>query len=100
MATTHLAKDEEEDTVLPLIDFLRAAATRRLARSIDKSILRGSGAVAGFNANPAAAITRGGSNPSVITGVVTQAASAGLAAAANGLKLILLLLILLLLAQY
>ena len=40
MATTHLAKDEEEDTVLPLIDFLRAAATRRLARSIDKSILR------------------------------------------------------------
>ena len=86
MATTHLAKDEEEDTVLPLIDFLRAAATRRLARSIDKSILRGSGAVAGFNANPAAAITRGGSNPSVITGVVTQAASAGLAAAANGLN--------------
>ena len=39
MATTHLAKDEEEDTVLPLLDFLRAAATRRLARAIDKSIL-------------------------------------------------------------
>ena len=84
MATTHLAKDEEEDTVLPLIDFLRAAATRRLARSIDKSILRGSGAVAGFNANPAAAITRGGSNPSVITGVCTMAAAVGALATTTG----------------
>ena len=36
MATTHLAKDEEEDTVLPLLDFLRSAATRRLARALDK----------------------------------------------------------------
>ena len=86
MATTHLAKDEEEDTVLPLIDFLRAAATRRLARSIDKSILRGSGAVAGFNANPAAAITRGGSNPSVITGICTLAAAAGIATTSGGLN--------------
>jgi len=84
MATTHLAKDEEEDTVLPLIDFLRAAATRRLARSIDKSILRGSGAVAGFNANPAAAITRGGSNPSVITGICTMAAAVGALATTTG----------------
>ena len=43
MATTHLAKDEEEDTILPLLDFLRQSATRRLARAIDKSILRGDG---------------------------------------------------------
>ena len=59
MATTHLAKDEEEDTVLPLLDFLRAAATRRLARAIDKSILRGTGALSGFTASPTNAITAG-----------------------------------------
>ena len=59
MATTHLAKDEEEDTVLPLLDFLRAAATRRLARAIDKSILRGTGALTGFTASPTNAITAG-----------------------------------------
>ena len=28
MATTHLAKDEEEDTILPLLDFLRTASMR------------------------------------------------------------------------
>jgi HK97 family phage major capsid protein len=73
MATTHLAKDEEEDTVLPLIDFLRAAATRRLARSIDKSILRGTGALAGFNQAPAAGLTRRTGMPSVIKGVCALA---------------------------
>ena len=73
MATTHLAKDEEEDTVLPLIDFLRAAATRRLARSIDKSILRGTGALAGFNQAPAAGLTRRTGMPSVIKGVCAMA---------------------------
>ena len=73
MATTHLAKDEEEDTVLPLIDFLRAAATRRLARSIDKSILRGTGALAGFNQSPAAGLTRRTGMPSVIKGVCAMA---------------------------
>ena len=57
MATTHLAKDEEEDTVLPLLDFLRAAATRRLARAIDKTILRGRGNLTGFTAAPTNAIT-------------------------------------------
>ena len=73
MATTHLAKDEEEDTVLPLIDFLRAAATRRLARSIDKSILRGTGTLAGFNQSPAAGLTRRTGMPSVIKGVCALA---------------------------
>ena len=73
MATTHLAKDEEEDTVLPLIDFLRAAATRRLARSIDKSILRGTGALAGFNQAPAAGLTRRTGMPSVIKGICAMA---------------------------
>jgi HK97 family phage prohead protease/HK97 family phage major capsid protein len=83
MATTHLAKDEEEDTVLPLLDFLRAAATRRLARAIDKSILRGSGALTGFTASPTNAISVGASNgyASVITGVAKLAASASLAVA-------------------
>jgi HK97 family phage prohead protease/HK97 family phage major capsid protein len=83
MATTHLAKDEEEDTVLPLLDFLRAAATRRLARAIDKSILRGSGALTGFTASPTNAISVGASNgyASVITGIAKLAASASLAVA-------------------
>ena len=80
MATTHLAKDEEEDTVLPLLDFLRAAATRRLARAIDKSILRGGGALTGFTAAPTNAIAVGAANgyASVITGVAKLAATASL----------------------
>jgi HK97 family phage prohead protease/HK97 family phage major capsid protein len=80
MATTHLAKDEEEDTVLPLLDFLRAAATRRLARAIDKSILRGTGALTGFTASPTNAITVGAGNgyASVITGIANLANTASL----------------------
>ena len=80
MATTHLAKDEEEDTVLPLLDFLRAAATRRLARAIDKSILRGTGALTGFTASPTNAITAGTGYASVIEGVtnLTDDVGAGL----------------------
>tara|TARA_B100000424_G_scaffold268578_1_gene263634 strand:+ start:5950 stop:8946 length:2997 start_codon:yes stop_codon:yes gene_type:complete len=73
MATTHLAKDEEEDTVLPLMDFLRRAATRRLARAIDKGILRGTGALSGFTASPTNAITAGAGYASVIKGVATLA---------------------------
>jgi HK97 family phage prohead protease/HK97 family phage major capsid protein len=68
MVTTHLAKDEEEDTILPLIDFLRRAATRRLSRSLDKAILRGTGALTGFTANPATTATYA----SVIKGLVTM----------------------------
>lgn len=79
MATTHLAKDEEEDTVLPLLDFLRAAATRRLARAIDKSILRGTGALTGFTASPTNAIGAGAGYASVITGITKLAANASLA---------------------
>ena len=73
MATTHLAKDEEEDTVLPLMDFLRRAATRRVARAIDKAILRGTGALTGFTAAPTNAITAGAGYASVIKGVSTLA---------------------------
>lgn len=69
MVTTHLAKDEEEDTILPLIDFLRRAATRRLSRSIDKAILRGTGALTGFTANPATSSTYA----SVVKGIITMA---------------------------
>jgi len=83
MATTHLAKDEEEDTVLPLLDFLRAAATRRLARAIDKSILRGSGALTGFTASPSNSVGPGSATgyASVITGITKLAASASLTTA-------------------
>ena len=73
MATTHLAKDEVEDTVLPLMDFLRRAATRRVARAIDKAILRGTGALTGFTASPTNAITAGPGYASVIKGLVTLA---------------------------
>jgi len=69
MVTTHLAKDEEEDTILPLIDFLRRAATRRLSRSIDKAILRGTGALTGFTANPATTSTYA----SVVKGIIQMA---------------------------
>jgi HK97 family phage prohead protease/HK97 family phage major capsid protein len=68
MVTTHLAKDEEEDTILPLIDFLRRAATRRLSRSIDKALLRGTGALTGFTANPATTSTYA----SVVKGIITM----------------------------
>jgi len=73
MATTHLAKDEQEDTVLPLIDFLRADAARRVARAIDKSLLRGDGTLTGFNASPTNAITPGAGYASVMKGLVTLA---------------------------
>ena len=78
MATTHLAKDEEEDTVLPLLDFLRNAATRRLARAIDKSILRGTGALTGFTASPTNSITAGTGYASVIEGITNLTADASL----------------------
>lgn len=77
MVATHIAKDEEEDTILPLIDFLRQAATRRLARGIDKSILRGDGSLSAFSASNA--LTAAGAYASVIKGVVE------LAAGVNGL---------------
>ena len=78
MATTHLAKDEEEDTVLPLLDFLRAAATRRLARALDKSILRGTGALTGFTASPTNSITAGTGYASVIEGITNLTGDASL----------------------
>ena len=77
MATTHLAKDEEEDTVLPLLDFLRAAATRRLARALDKAILRGTGALTGFTASPTNAITAGTGYASVIEGITNLTGDVG-----------------------
>src|SRR6056300_500121 len=84
MATTHLAKDEEEDTVLPLLDFLRAAATRRLARAIDKSILRGTGALTGFTASPTNAITAVTGYASVSEGLTNLASDASLTVATGG----------------
>lgn len=81
MASTHLAKDEEEDTILPLIDFLRTASTRRMARAIDKSILRGTGALTGFTASPTNAITAGTGYASVIEGITNLTGDASLTVA-------------------
>ena len=75
MVATHIAKDEEEDTILPLIDFLRQAATRRLARGIDKALLRGDGSLSAFSASNA--LTAAGAYTSVIKGVVELAAGVG-----------------------
>lgn len=75
MDAVHLAKDEEEDTILPLIGFLRAGAARRLARSIDKSLLRGDGSLTGFTEIPTGFT-------SVLNGMVTRAE----AVAGDGLK--------------
>jgi len=76
MVKTHIAKDEEEDTILPLVDFLRSAATRRLARFTDKVLLRGTGALTGFDATESlsSGSTSGiGGVASPIKGVVNHA---------------------------
>jgi HK97 family phage prohead protease/HK97 family phage major capsid protein len=75
MVATHIAKDEEEDTILPLIDFLRQAATRRLARGLDKALLRGDGTLSAFSTSNA--LTGAGAYPSVIKGLVELAAGIG-----------------------
>lgn len=80
MGTTHLAKDEQEDVLIPLMQFQIDALVRRMARAIDKSLLRGDGSLTGFTASPTNAITAGTGYASVITGLVT------LAAAQSGLK--------------
>jgi len=71
MATTHLAKDEEEDTILPLLDFLRTASMRRMGRAIDKALLRGDGSLSGFTASPTNAITAGTGYAAVFKGIAT-----------------------------
>lgn len=73
MATTHLAKDEEEDTILPLLDFLRTASMRRMGRAIDKALLRGDGSLSGFTASPTNPITAGTGYAAVFKGIVTLA---------------------------
>ena len=73
MAATHLSKDEQEDTIMPLMDFLRRSAARRMARAIDKALLRGDGSLSGFTASPTNAITAGSGYASVIKGMVTHA---------------------------
>jgi HK97 family phage major capsid protein len=73
MATTHLAKDEEEDTILPLLDFLRTASMRRMGRAIDKALLRGDGSLSGFTASPTNAITAGTGYAAVFKGIATLA---------------------------
>jgi HK97 family phage prohead protease/HK97 family phage major capsid protein len=67
MVKTHIAKDEEEDTLLPLVDFLRAAATRRMARFADKVLLRGTGLLTGFDATES--LAAGSSNASIAVGI-------------------------------
>lgn len=77
MVATHIAKDEEEDTIIPLVDFLRQAATRRLARGMDKAILRGDGSITSdFSASNA--LAGAGTYASVVKGLVELANSATL----------------------
>lgn len=79
MTATHIAKDEEEDTIIPLVDFLRQSATNRLARGIDKAILRGDGSITSdFSAHNTLAAA--GVYPSVIKGLVELAVGATLTA--------------------
>lgn len=83
MVATHIAKDEEEDTILPLIDFLRQAATRRLARGMDKAILRGDGSITSdFSASNTLAAA--GVYASVVKGIVELANSASLLTKTGG----------------
>jgi len=70
MVKTHIAKDEEEDTLLPLVDFLRSAATRRMARFADKVLLRGTGTLTGFDATES--MVAGSSNVSIGIGGVAS----------------------------
>lgn len=70
MVKTHIAKDEEEDTLLPLVDFLRSAATRRMARFADKVLLRGTGTLTGFDATES--LVAGSSNVSIGIGGVSS----------------------------
>lgn len=84
MGTTHLAKDEQEDVLIPLLQFQVDALTRRMARAIDKSLLRGDGSLTGFTASPTNAITPGTGYASVIKGICPLAADASLLIASGG----------------
>lgn len=75
MVSTFIAKDEDEDTLLAIVDMLRTSSVRRLARGIDKAILRGDGTLSAFSASNA--LTSGGTYPSVIKGLVELAAGVG-----------------------
>lgn len=77
MVATHIAKDEEEDTIIPLVDFLRQAATRRLARGMDKAILRGDGSITS-DFSTSNALAGAGVYASVVKGLVELANSASL----------------------
>ena len=75
MTSTHIAKDEDEDTLIPLLEFLRESSVRRLARGIEKALLRGTGAAGVFTTDNTLAVATG--YPSVIKGIVNHAAGIG-----------------------
>ena len=77
MGTTHLAKDEQEDVLIPLLDFQVRSLTRRMARAVDKSLLRGDGSLSGFTASPTNTIVAGTGYASVITGLCPLAYNGG-----------------------
>lgn len=83
MSRTFIAKDEEEDTVIALIDFLRESAVNRLARGIDKAILRGDGSITGSMSSNSA-LASSGDYASVIKGIVPLTISASLTANTAG----------------
>lgn len=76
MVATPISKDETEDTIIPLIDYIRQSAVRRLSRGLDKALLRGDGSLSTFTQNNT--LTAGSGYPSVIEGVVQRAIAASL----------------------
>ncbi len=86
MGTTHLAKDEQEDVIIPLLDFLVRGLVNRMARAVDKSLLRGDGSLTGFTASPTNAITVGVGYQSTITGIATLANVASLKVKTGGVS--------------
>lgn len=73
MGTTHVAKDEQEDVIIPLLQWQVKNMVRRMARSVDKSLLRGDGSLSGFTAAPSASVVNNTGMASVITGIAQLA---------------------------
>jgi HK97 family phage prohead protease/HK97 family phage major capsid protein len=70
----YIGYEEEEDTILPILNIIRDAITRRMARTSDQSILRGTGAGTGGDAvSPFKGLTTLSSDDSTNTTTVAVA---------------------------
>ncbi|MCP3899104.1 MAG: HK97 family phage prohead protease [Desulfobacteraceae bacterium] len=71
----YIGYEEEEDTILPILPIIREAVTRRMARTSDQSILRGTGAGTGGDAvSPFKGLTTLSADASTDTTAVAVAA--------------------------